>query len=182
VNLGLLGCALGATCALPSTLAARAALPAAPQALAADGSFVYWTDANGDVLSLALAGGSPVLLATDNDADEGSFYPAALTAAAGRVYYVDPGSGELMTATGGTAASATTYSATSPTALATDGTSLYWADGTTISKCALGASCATPTEIYGTAAAAIAVDATNVYWIDTGSNATGIPNVWEFHK
>jgi hypothetical protein len=123
-----------------------------------------------------------VVLATGTLGSDGAGYPPALVAAAGRVYYVDPGTGELMTATGGTAASATTYLADSPTALATDGMSLYWADGTTLSRCALGVSCATPTEIYGTAATALAVDATNIYWIDDGSGASGLPNVWEFHK
>ena len=184
-SLGILSCAIGATCASPTPVASVSSLPAAPQILAADDLYVYWMDADADVYSASSAGGAPVMLAIGSDGGSNSFGALpAIVAAAGRVYYVDPNSGELMTASGGTPSSAALYSGTSPIALATDGATLYWSDGTTIAKCALGASCATPTTIYGgTAATSLAVDATNIYWIDEGSAVNGgPPAVWEYHK
>ncbi len=168
LNLGILSCAFGATCASPSTLVPKASLAAAPQVLAADESYVYWMDANGNLLSSTVAGASPVSLEGD-DAGAG-FNPMAMVAQGGRVYYVDAASGELMTATGGAASSATVYSTDTPTAIATDGVNLYWGGSNGIMKCALGAACATPTEIYGATVSALAVDANNMYWIDTGTN------------
>jgi hypothetical protein len=181
-NLGISSCALGATCASPTSLVPRSSLSAAPQVLAADQNYVYWMDANGNVLSAPVGGGAPLLLTASNDAGNDFGYPTAMVAAAGRVYYLDSNTGELMTAMGGSATSATVYSTNTPAALATDGTTLYWATDVMIFKCPLGATCAAPTSIYGTAATALAVDATNIYWIDDGSNTVGVPRVWEYHK
>jgi hypothetical protein len=181
-KLGILSCALGATCAAPSTVVPLSSLAAAPQIVAADQSYVYWSDANGGIFSAPLGGGAPVVLSPGDDAGGGFGGPvSAMVAAAGRVYYVDPNTSQLMTATGGTASSAAVYSSDSVTALATDGTTLYFATAASISRCALGASCATPTWIYGTTASSIAVDAKNLYWIDSSFNLAG-PTVWEYHK
>jgi hypothetical protein len=182
VNLGISSCAFGATCASPSTLVPKASLAAAPQVLAADESYVYWMDTNGNVLSSVVAGGSPVTLEGGNPAAGGGGYPIAIVASAGRAYYVDAASGQLMTATGGAASSSTVYSTDQPTAFATDGVNLYWGGSNGIMKCALGASCATPTEIYGATVTALAADANNIYWIDDGTNNSQVPNVWEYHK
>lgn len=184
-SLGILSCAIGSTCALPSTLVPIASLPAPPQLVAADDSYVYWADANGDVLSAGVAGGPPVLL---QGADAGASSFSAMVASAGRVYFIDSvfETAQLMTATGGAAYSATTYSAGQASALATDGMNLYWGTASGLSKCALGASCAMPTVIYSTSTTSsayivsLAVDAKNIYWIDNGSG--GSPIAWEYHK
>ena len=180
---GISICAIGATCASPSTLVPGASLAAAPQVLAADESYVYWMDANGNVLSSPLAGGPAVTLEGGNPAEGGAdYYTIAIVASAGRAYYVDAATGQLMTATGGTASSATVYSADDVVALATDGVALYWTNGSTISKCALGASCGTPAVVWNANATSLAVDATNLYWIDSGTANDPSPNVWEYAK
>jgi hypothetical protein len=186
INLGIASCALGATCASPNMVVPMSSLGAAPQTLAADETYVYWSDLNGAIFSAALSGGgAPVLLGSGH---AGNFAGSlAMVASAGRVYYIGPdkGASQLMTATGGAASSAAMYSTDEATALATDGTTLYWANGNSISKCALGASCATPTWIYGGTASSIAVDATNLYWMDTSAGVVtpGVtPTVWKYHK
>jgi hypothetical protein len=183
IKLGISSCALGATCASPTVLVAMASLAAAPQVLAADATYVYWMDLNGSVFSAPLAGGVPVTLEPSIDSGAGgpSGTPIAIVASAGRVYYVDYTTGQLMTASGGVASSAVVYSTAQASTLATDGTALYWGNGTNISRCALGASCSAPTWIYGTNATSLAVDATNIYWVDNGSGSAG-PRVWEYHK
>jgi hypothetical protein len=182
INLGISSCALGAACASPTVLVPRLSLAAAPQVLAADQTYVYWMDTTGNVLSFPLAGGSPNLLATDGDA--GITNPAsAMVASAGRVYYSDSLTGELMSAIGGIGSSAAVYSPAFPTTIATDGVALYWSTGGSIVKCALGGSCAAPATIYAANATSLAVDATSVYWLDDGSNnPTFLPQVWAFHK
>jgi hypothetical protein len=182
-NLGILTCATGATCASPTTLQALASLPAAPQAITADDTYVYWSDANGDLLSYPIAGGSRAMLAGGDAGGGGGGNGAliAMTASAGRVYFSNAsatsGNIELDTAVGGAAASATLYYAgVQVQAVTNDGTNVYWSDGGAVYRCALGASCATPTLIYSGGANAIAVDKNNIYWIDS------TPAVWEFAK
>jgi hypothetical protein len=181
-NLGILSCALGATCASPALLVPIAGLEAPPQAVAADETYVYWMDTNGDVFSAPLAGGSPVRLTVSDDSGFLG-YSTALVAAGGRVYYIDPESDHLATATAGIGASASVYFAHYASALATDGALLYWASGNKIAKCALGASCAAAATIYEpTYATFLAVDSKNLYFVDDGSGDAGVPRVWEFHK
>jgi hypothetical protein len=181
-NLGIWSCAIGAACGSPTSLLPAPAMVAAPQVLAADETYVYWMDANGSVFSAPVGGGSPVLLQGGGDAAPSPGFALPMVASGGHVYYADVGSGQLMTAAGSTAASASTYSTDTPQALATDGISLYWSNGVAIQKCALGATCASSIWIYGTSASALAVDAMNLYWIDDGAGSQGVPSIWEFHK
>lgn len=182
-NLGILTCAIGATCASPTILLAIASLPAAPVGIVADDTYVYWTDAKGNLSSYPIAGGSQVTLATG--IADGP--PVAMSAAAGRVYFgglvdpLDPFNTVLGTALGGVASSATLYhDAQTVLAVTTDGTNVYWSDGSQILKCAVGASCTTPTAPWGgVSAQSIAVDANNIYWIDTMQPVWA---VWEFRK
>jgi hypothetical protein len=184
-NLGISSCPLGVACTSPSVVAPRSSLAAAPQQLAADQAYVYWMDTNGDVFSLALAGGTPVPLSTG--AGEAGFPTSStnvMVASGGRVYYADPTMGVLVSAAGGMEDSATMYSSTSPTAIATDGVSLYWATPALV-KCPLGASCSMPTTIYASTVTSLAVDGTSVYWVDDGSNDpnnNNSPQVWAFQK
>ena len=181
-DLGILSCAIGATCASPTLLVPISSLPAAPQALAADDLYVYWMDADGNVFSSPFEGASPLLLAAGDDAGPLD-YLMAIVAWAGRVYYVDSETGQLATAEGGIASSAAVYAAAYPIALATDGVSVYWTDGYSISRCVVGAACAAPTVINGdTTATSLAVDVASIYWIDDGESNSGVPQVWEFHK
>jgi hypothetical protein len=175
-NLGILTCALGATCASPRTLLDLASMSGPAQSIAADETYVYWSDSNDNLSSIPIAGGSPSMLATG----AGFGGPATMVAAAGRVYYIDATQGVSM-AVGGTASSGAVYSKdTQATALATDGTTLYWADGE-IKKCALGPSCATPTVLAAASSASyLAVDANHTFWIATDSN--GNTNVYEYAK
>jgi hypothetical protein len=172
-QLGILTCAIGSTCASPTTLLALAAMSGPPALIAADETYVYWTDQDGNLYGIPVAGGSPSTLATD--AGGGS-----IVASAGRVYYVDANQG-VSTAVGGTASSGAVYFAESgAVALATDGTTLYWADSQ-IKKCPLGPSCATPTVLAGPSQPSwVAVDATHTYWIAADSN--GNANLYEYAK
>jgi hypothetical protein len=53
------------------------------------------------------------------------------------------------------------------TGLASDGTSLYWGDGSMLFRCVLGPSCAPTALVTGLAGlGAIAVDASRVYWLE----------------
>jgi hypothetical protein len=137
-------------------------------------------EGDGKLLGSPLDGGTPLLLAASGGAGAG--YPLAMAASGGRVYYVDA-NGQLATAAGGIASSASVYFAHHVNAITTDRTNLYWASESTILRCALGPSCVTPSTIHdATSARSVAVDATNVYWIDDGSQNNGIPQVWMFHK
>jgi hypothetical protein len=175
-NFGILTCAIGATCASPGTLLALASMSGPAQAIAVDETYVYWSDSNGNVYSIPIAGGSPSNLATG----AGFGGPGTMVAAAGRVYYIDSNQG-VSTAVGGSASSSAVYSKdTMATGLATDGTTLYWADGE-IKKCPLGPSCATPTVLAAaTSASYLAVYATHTYWI--ASDSSGNTNVYEYAK
>jgi hypothetical protein len=180
-TLGISSCAIGATCASNATQVPMSVLAAAPQVLAADATYVYWMDAAGGVFSASLSGGAPVSLRASDDSGVGFGSVQTMVAAGGRVYYVDPDSGHLMSANGGAAASGATFSNDTPVALATDGNAIYWSNGSALLKCALGATCVSPTWIYGAGAVSLAVDGANLYWVDDGS-LSGTPQVWEFHK
>jgi hypothetical protein len=173
-NLGVLTCATGSTCASPTVLLGLASISAPPQTIAADETYVYWTDANGNLFSSPVAGGTPSLLATDAD----TF--GAMVAVAGHVYYFSSQNGGIRVAIGGTASSGAMYFAIGGTAIATDGATLYWADDS-IKKCQLGPSCAAPTVLAGaTSPTWLAVDATHTYWVAT--DATGNSGVYEYGK
>jgi hypothetical protein len=174
-NLGLATCAIGSTCASPTVLLALASMSGPPLAIAADETYVYWVDENDDLFSIPVAGGTPSALAT------GANGSGAMVAVAGRVYYLEQNGG-IGSAVGGTASSGATYFAKlGAAALATDGTTLYWADDR-VRKCPLGPSCATPTVVAGVISPPtwIAVDATRAYWIATDAN--GNSGLYEYAK
>ena len=174
MKLGISMCALGSTCASPTVLVDLASMSGPPQIIAADETYVYWTDQIGNLFSRPVAGGTPSTLATDAN----TYGP--MVAVAGRVYYLSSQNGGIRTAIGRTPSSGATYFAIGGAALATDGTTLYWADNHVV-KCPLGPSCAAPTVLASANTATwVAVDATHTYWIATDGN--GNSGVYEYAK
>ncbi len=73
---------------MPATLVTR---NVAPWGLAVDANAIYWTDyGNGTVMKLGLSGGTPVVLASNQD------QPFAIAVDANAVYWTSSGSGGVM--------------------------------------------------------------------------------------
>ena len=138
--------------------------------------------ANGNILSSPLAGGSPVTLEGGNPAQGGSDYTIAIVASAGRAYYADAATGQLVTATGGTASlndrllGRRSHRSRHRRRRALLDQRIY------DFQMRLGASCGTPAVVWNANATSLAVDATNLYWINSGTLNNSSPNVWEYAK
>jgi hypothetical protein len=176
---GIYQCAAGATCATPVTFLAPAPVPdggtaVLPQLLAVDASNLYWSDTAGNVNSMALSGGSPVVLAA-------AAFPTSLVAFDGRAYWQTPSA--VYSCLSGTPCSSL-YSADpggSFSGMATDGADLYWADAAgAVMKCALGPACAQPSVIASgqDTPSIVTVDAESVFWL--AGSVTG--GVYEYGK
>jgi len=154
-------------------------LTQAPQLIAVDNKYVYWTDAEGDVNAQLLAGGQPFNIYNASESMFGGFPPTSLVAVNGIVYFPLEGSGIVACSAAAPAAcSAFAPPIFSPdtavNVITTNGTDLYWSDAngaTSINKCKLGATCANPTIVVDITTPQaepgfLAVDATHVYWLD----------------
>jgi hypothetical protein len=154
-------CPLAGCNGSPTTLASN---QLSPEDLVIDGTNAYWANFanNGEIVQCAIGGcgNNPTVLAAQQSV-------AGLLLLNGNLYW-----------TSGGAVMACAVSACTPTpvalgqfatALATDGASLYWANGNSgrIVKCA-ATGCGSPTVVVPNVGAvwAIAVDTTSVYWTD----------------
>ncbi len=145
--------------------------------IATDGVNLYWRNL-GQVLVCAVGGcgGNPEILVTGQLPEGG---PIAVDTR--NVYWTIPANGPqpgqvMACAKSGCSGGPTTLvAAGSPGALAVDGTSVYFVDGTSVSKCAV-AGCngqATVVAANRNGPSAVAVDATRVYWTESGTAETG---------
>jgi hypothetical protein len=191
-------CADGTSCASPALI--QDIVSSSPQGMAVvSGSAFYWGATtpgssffeNFTVYSAPVGGGAITAVCTAADFEEFG----QLIVAGGFVYFVDTTGTIYSCPTTATGATATTYITDSnePTALASDGTNLYWTDegfgsssstpGGTIMKCALGATCAASTTLVKGVSepTGVVVGATQVYWIST-SEPSFTPVIQYFHK
>jgi hypothetical protein len=173
------GAAYGATgggCA-PTTLV-RADL--FPGAFAVDATSIYWVtpEASGTVKKMPLSGGPPIALATGQTGSAACWGgPPAWTGGCGaiavdaiNVYWVitDPtlaGADTIMKVPLGGGPTVTVASGQNkPTAIATDGTSVYWAGADAIMKAPVAGGPAVTLAAH--AGTTLALDANNVYFAD----------------
>lgn len=158
----------------------------ATEYVAADGQRVYFTASDGRVRAVSLDGGGLEMAGTPNQ--NGA---SRVTLDTSYVYWAvqDPAAGVINRAATGTLmdAEAVASGLSSPEALATDGTNVYWAaassDGSgaeDIFGCVMAA-CQPARLAGGYIALAIVVDAQAVYWTDNGMTANS-GAVWKLAK
>jgi hypothetical protein len=165
-------CAGGVCCSAFCTAARVCAVTLAsgqnhPWGIGVDSSNVYWANTgDGSLARVSLAGGSPVTLARS-----GSGRSVVVDAA--NVYWTSCdgcGAGTLqrLALGGGTPA---TLATGSPMGLALGGSSLYWADGSSVLTMPASGGVATTIATGQYVPLAVAVDSANVYWSDNGGSA-----------
>jgi hypothetical protein len=169
------GCALGATCAKPSTVAKLGVKN--PVGVSLSGTTAYWGysgEEEGITIESAVVTGGPV---TTLCTLKGFFIDLRDVLVAGEyVYFTSTAkSGLHVCALSSPGAKAAVYDDDkgSPYGLATDGTNLYWSDNKSgaIMKCALGATCSSPTTLaVAKAPQSIAVGPTQVYWTEASGS------------
>ena len=145
--------------------------------IATDGVTVYWRNL-GQILACAVGGcgGAPTVLATGQLPMGGS-----IAVDATNVYWSNPANGPqsgqvLACAKAGCSAGPTALvSGGNPGALAVDGTSVYFVDGSSVEKCAASGCNGQPATLAANRSGptAIAVDATRVYWAESGTAGSG---------
>lgn len=136
-----------------------------PSGLAADGTYVYWTDyLSGLVRRIAVGGGTAETIASAQSS------PSSLTVDSTSAYWLNTGNagGVMKVALAGGTPVALASNPQMPGDIAVDATSVYWTNDKSVMKVPLGggppvtlASSSQP--VYG-----IAVDVTNVYWAAAG--------------
>lgn len=149
-----------------------------PQAIAIDGSNVYWT--GGDLMTLALTGGTPTSLFTGLGSN--SF---GLTSDGSSVFWTNSTGGKLSKgAAAGTSLIVLASSQPTPAALAMDATTIYWGNrnptvfaGGSIRSVGTGGGGAIDRALGQADPVAITVDAKHIYWL-TGGDGT----VWKATK
>jgi hypothetical protein len=157
------------------------------EGIAVDSTSVYWESAGGAIQKVALDGGDPEPLVAASDPGD----VATFTVVDGMLYWYalgpsGPPSLQAMPVGGG--APTTLASMSTPSGIAADGASVYWADltcappGTAIPPCSwcvlkVSAGGGAPTPIASglqSHPVAFAVDATSVYWQDADGSVTKV--------
>jgi hypothetical protein len=177
-------CSLGASCAVATSLATPSAANF-PLGIAVSGTTVFYASDDFStgmtIYSVAASGGASTAICTAAASNS----LGQMIVAGGFVYFSDALTTIYSCATSATGAAATTFtSATRPLGIASDGTSLYWVDGSasgSIDSCALGDTCAAATVVVAglTGLQGIAVNATTIFWT---SVADFVPQVSYFKK
>ncbi len=155
----------------PSTLTTSAF----PGPLAVSGANIYWADQQGDVVTVALAGGTPNTLVTGSPT---IFVEGNIAVDGSSVYWMqndlDTGTDALLSAPLVGGAATTLASGSGFAGLAVDATSVYFttnsmADTGAVMSVPLGGG--TPATLFAgePGVSGVAVDATSVYWTNTAS-------------
>jgi hypothetical protein len=137
--------------------------------LTSDGSYVYWTNdvgGSGQVMKLAVSGGTPVQVAGSQDSPQG----IAIDATGlywEKLGWLNGGAGAIMTLVGSTPT--TIVAAHYARTLAIDAANVYWSsdDGAILKVAKTGG---TPTTLATVQVSAIATDGSYVYFLDQDTN------------
>jgi hypothetical protein len=138
-----------------------------PDAIALDAGSIYWTNsgsglvANGTIMKMPMAGGSPQTLAT------GQSLPMGIAVDAANVYWIDDGGAVKKVAlAGGATTILHDYDSQIPRDIAVDGASVYWTqpDAGTVMKVPVAGGSATVLASGQGGPHAIAVDERYLYW------------------
>ncbi len=128
--------------------------------VAVDGAYVYWTNLVGSLSKVPIGGGNVTTLATGlNNAH-------SLEVDGASAYWLNEGDGTIDKVPIGGGSVTTLASGQSPTALAVDGSYVYFTSGTSVDKVPVGGGSVTTLATGQVAPRSIAVDGAYVYWVN----------------